>query len=196
MTSSSPKEPMIRWIDFHGDPDCFVEYSALTELQRELSTMDSALIAKNEEIVRLIEENEKVAQHHDDDNAVNFRLIEFLEAKLAIATQAIEYFSGSADEQTSLVAFETLSKLKEGEIAERDGKDYPELKAKLAIAVEALQFYSTAPDCVVEGQIEWRPHVCDSYSGQQYAPDWDGSLQDKPNEIASEALSKIKGVVG
>lgn len=58
--------------------------------------------------------------------------------------------------------------------------------------VEALRFYSTAPEEKINGQIEWNPHVCDSYSGRVYAPDWDGDIQDEPNEIAAKALAALE----
>ena len=56
---------------------------------------------------------------------------------------------------------------------------------------KALQFYSTKTNEMIDRQIEWRPHACDSYSGTQYAPDWDGDMQDEPGEIAQKALASV-----
>lgn len=56
--------------------------------------------------------------------------------------------------------------------------------------VKALKFYvgGKAEDKV----IEWNPHVCNSYTGLQYAPDWLGEMQNEPGEIAANALAAHK----
>lgn len=59
------------------------------------------------------------------------------------------------------------------------------------ILIDALKFYSTPPNEKVKGQIEWNPHVCDKYSGLEYSPDWDGDLQDEPNDIAVKGLKAV-----
>lgn len=87
-----------------------------------------------------------------------------------------------------------LNKIELLEFTEKQAYDrLAEEKAKSQKLVEALEFYSTDTNEKVIGQIEWNPHVCDQYSGLMYAPDWDGSLQDEPNEIALKALKEYKG---
>ncbi len=60
--------------------------------------------------------------------------------------------------------------------------------------ITALEFYSGVGD--KERVIEWRPHVCDSWTGQGYDPDWNGSLQTEPGEIAIKALATFKSKYG
>lgn len=55
----------------------------------------------------------------------------------------------------------------------------------------ALDFY-TGVGGTDSRRIEWNEHVCDSYSGIQWAPDWLGEMQDEPGEIAIKALDRFE----
>lgn len=77
------------------------------------------------------------------------------------------------------------------EICKLQREQLAQIKACLDVAVEALKFYAGQYEYGGKKWIEWNPHVCDSYSGLQYAPDWDGSLQDEPQDFAVKALAKI-----
>jgi hypothetical protein len=72
----------------------------------------------------------------------------------------------------------------------------PELDAAYAECERALKFYSGQLQYEGKNYIEWNPHVCDSYSGLRYAPDWPGDLQDEPGEIAEKALAALKKAKG
>lgn len=60
------------------------------------------------------------------------------------------------------------------------------LKTKLKVAEDALEFYAGTKDG------KWVDHVCDSYSGLNYAFDWNGDTQDEPHEVAVKALAEIR----
>lgn len=70
------------------------------------------------------------------------------------------------------------------------GVELSRLVDALEVAERALEFYS-GEGGIAKRNIEWNPHVCDSYSGRQYAPDWLGEMQDEPGEIAQKARAEI-----
>lgn len=64
----------------------------------------------------------------------------------------------------------------------------PILRAAERMA-EALKFYAGLKDGG-----EWADHVCDSYSGQTHTFDWNGEIQDEPDEVAKTALAEWEKV--
>lgn len=58
---------------------------------------------------------------------------------------------------------------------------------------ETVNFYSSNANrqCIQWGEI----HVCDSYSGGNYLPDWDGDLCDEPWEPADKALADTEATL-
>ena len=63
---------------------------------------------------------------------------------------------------------------------------HEQLQSKLDKACEALEFYAGTKDG------KWVDHVCDSYSGLNYAFDWNGDTQDEPHEVAVKAIAEIR----
>jgi hypothetical protein len=58
---------------------------------------------------------------------------------------------------------------------------------------ETVNFYSSNANrqCIQWGET----HVCDSYSGGNYLPDWDGDLCDEPWEPADRALADTEATL-
>ena len=71
-------------------------------------------------------------------------------------------------------------------------EEFEKLKEQNRIMREALEFYAGFEQNKEDYKSKWWEHVCDSYSGEEWAFDWEGHLQDEPWGVARKALKQIE----
>lgn len=146
-------------------------------------TGDSALLAFN----NMAEENSKLK-----DKLLAFEGMTFSEnAKIVELEKDLQMITRMHSQvcDVAISRAQEIDQLKKLNLLYSDDRDL--YMKHRDILIDALKFYSTPPNEKVKGQIEWNPHVCDKYSGLEYSPDWDGDLQDEPNDIAVKGLKAV-----